>query len=112
MSATTSSRSGIPPKVVVRRQWNDYRTANYSLDALTAVRWDFVSGGVKARTPQPFIHAVVLCDAMLEGELAHSGSHGPCPHKIKVCVVKKDNDPEVFAELIARAGPKPLRSCG
>lgn len=28
------------------------------------------------------------------GEIAHSCTHGPCPHQIKVCIGKKDNDPK------------------
>ena len=26
--------------------------------------------------------------------------HGECPHRIKVCIVKKDNDPKVWTESI------------
>jgi hypothetical protein len=33
----------------------------------------------------------VMCDGMIDGELAHSCSHGPPPHDIKVCLLKKDN---------------------
>jgi hypothetical protein len=28
---------------------------------------------------------------MLEGDLAHSCQHGEGPHRIKICIVKKDN---------------------
>jgi hypothetical protein len=93
--------------VWVRRQWNDYRKAKYRLTELKDVHWDRTSGGVWAPTPQPFLHAYVQCDGMVEGELAHSGQHGPCPHRVKVCIVKKDNSPAVFTELVRAAGPKP-----
>ncbi len=59
--------------------------------------------------PQPFIHVRVWCDQMIKGELAHSCRHGPPPHEILVCVVKRDNEPDVFAELERMAGPRPKR---
>jgi len=98
--------------VWVRRQWNDDMVAKYRLNDVDKVHWSTSSGGVMAPTPQPFLHGYVWCDAMVEGELAHSGVHGPCPHEIKVCIVRKDNDPDVFQMLQEAAGPKPKRpSC-
>jgi hypothetical protein len=32
--------------------------------------------------------------------------HGQCPHQIKVCIVRKDNDPGVYNDLCMIAGPK------
>ncbi len=96
--------------VWVRRQWNDYRKARYPLSELERPQWDWESGGVHAPAPQPFIHGYVWCNRMLEGELAHSCSHGAGPHRIKVCVVKKDNDRKTFERLIEQAGPRPKRS--
>ena len=95
--------------VWVRRQWDNQEKAKYRLIDLADVRWDEISGGVCAPAPQPFLHGFVQCDAQLEGRVAHSGGHGRCPHRIKVCIVKKDNDPEVFAYLQAQAGLKPPR---
>ena len=86
--------------VWVRRQFNDYRDAKYELDAFESPHWDTMSGGVNAIALQPFIHGYVMCNEMIEGELAHSGTHGPCPHRIKVCVVKKVNDPDVYNYLL------------
>jgi hypothetical protein len=54
-----------------------------------------------------------MCDAMQEGTLSHSCRHGPPPHSIKVCIVKKDNAPRTFAKLVAQAGgplPKERRA--
>jgi hypothetical protein len=45
---------------------------------------------------------------MIDGELAHSGAHGPCPHWIKVCLTKVDNK-NIWREVIMRAGPPPAR---
>ena len=36
---------------------------------------------------------------LVEGEVAHSCAHGPGPHRIKVVVVKKDNDPKLIKAL-------------
>jgi hypothetical protein len=93
--------------VCVRRHWNDWRVATYRLDGLSGIHWDTLSGGAKRRAPQPFIHAYVMCDAMLAGEIAHSGLHGSCPHEIKVCVVAQDNSAQMMRALRSLAGPKP-----
>ncbi len=94
--------------VNIRRQWNDSRrTATIALGSLGGVHWSLVSGGVRALAPQPFLHGYISCDSVLEGELAHSCRHGRGPHSIKVCIVKKDNSPEVFRKLVELAGPKP-----
>ena len=94
--------------VWVRRQWNSYNKAKYKLTDISGIRWDTISGGVNAPAPQPFIHGYVSCDGMSEGALDHSGIHGACPHpNIKVCIVKIDNDPMVFAKILDIAGPKP-----
>jgi hypothetical protein len=95
--------------VVVRRQWNDWRTAKYRLSDVEDVRWDRFSGGVQAPAPQYFLHGYVRCDEAVEGEVAHSGMHGDCPHRIKACIVKKDNDKQVYQRLAEKAGPKPTK---
>lgn len=96
-------------RVVVRRQWNGYMEATYRFDQLEDPHWSSFSGGVNAPTPRPYIHAYVMCDGMLDGELAHSGVHGPCPHRIKVCVVQKINTKDVIADLKKIADSKPTR---
>ncbi len=97
------------PLVWVRRQWNDYRKAQYRLRDLQGAHWDWTSGGVNVPAPQPFMHGYVWCNGMLGGELAHSCAHGPGPHRIQVCVVKKDNTAAVIAQLERQAGPRPPR---
>ena len=56
---------------------------------------------------QPFIYGFVQCDEAIEGEVAHSGTHGPCPHSIKVCALKSDNDKAIYSILLKKAGPRP-----
>ena len=106
--ARTVSAEQMDEKLVtVRRQWNSEMSATYRLQDVHNVHWDDTSSGVLAGY---FLHAHARCDSMLEGELDHSGTHGPCPHEIKVCIVKKDNDdPNVIRLLEQQADPRPQR---
>lgn len=90
------------PLITVRRQWNDWKLAEYRLSELSGLHWDTISGGVNAKSPRDFLHAYVLCDRMESGELSHSCRHGKGPHLIKVCVTKTHNKevvPQVLAKL-------------
>lgn len=89
--------------VWVRRQWNDWRSAKYRFEDLDGVHWSDLSGGIQVAAPRAFLHAYVWCDALLEGELAHSCRHGQGPHRIKVCIVQKDNPKPIITELKALA---------
>jgi hypothetical protein len=90
----------------VRRQWSDWRMATYRRTDVSDLHWRVVGGGVNALLPAPFVHGRVLCDAMISGELAHSCSHGPPPHDILVCVLKKDNL-KLWPEIEREIGPRP-----
>jgi len=94
--------------VFIRRQWNDWRIAKVEFSKLKNLHWSHYSGGVYTPCPQPFIHGYVLCTDVI-GEIAHSGMHGPCPHSIKVCVIKKDNDTKIWQEILKIVGPKPKK---
>jgi hypothetical protein len=87
-------------EIVVRRQWNGTDGAVYRLADVTGFHWSRTSGGSVTGfgrvSPRPMVHAYVWCDGELSGWLAHSGAHGPCPHRIKVCIVAKDNDRTVM----------------
>jgi len=92
--------------VVVRRHWNDWQKGKVPSEKLDGLHWSRLSGGVQALAPQPFIHGYVLCSD-IEGEIAHSCLHGEGSHRIKVCVVKKDNDKEIWCSMLDIVGPKP-----
>jgi hypothetical protein len=79
------------PVFKVRRQWNDWRMADYRLSQIENIHWDTISGGVNRRTNQPYLHGYVMCNAMISGKLSHSCKHGPPPHRIKICITKKWN---------------------
>jgi len=91
------------PLVWVRRQWNGTLGAAYALSALERPHWSDASGGVGRRANRLYVHGYVQCDGMVEGELDHSCEHGPPPHRIKVCVVARDNTAAVMRDLKHRA---------
>jgi hypothetical protein len=90
----------------VRRQPTDWRIAQYDRRQVSGLHWSNVSGGVNATLTRQFVHGYVNCDAMISGELAHSCSHGPPPHQILVCVLKKDNK-VIWPEIEREVGPRP-----
>ena len=99
--------------VIVRRQPGQWQTATYRLSSFCDPHWGMTSGGVQARMNQPYIFGYVSCQDAVEGEVAHSGeygieNHGPCPHRIKVCALKKDNK-DVYKTLLEIVGPKPSK---
>lgn len=87
--------------VVVRRQWNDHRTATVPLLRIRSPHWSTVSGGVGATAPRPFIHGYIDPESIIEGEVAWSGCHHRPGREIKVCIVRKDNDNAVIERLKA-----------
>lgn len=100
--------------VYVRRQYDDYRIAKYYFKDVWDIDWDDESGGVHTKSPGYLLYGYVKCNGMIEGEIAHSGAlgvanHGPCPHDIKVCILKKDNDPEVIKHIINEIGDAPSK---
>jgi hypothetical protein len=95
--------------VEVRRQWNDWKIARFQLSDIADLKWDNVSGGVRAPTPQPFVHGYVYCDASISGELAHSCRHGEGPHRIKICLTRKGNE-SVWPKILEIVGQRPRRT--
>ncbi len=101
------------PLIVIRRQFDDARTARCRVSDLRNVHWDFVSGGAQRRAPWPFMYGYVWCNDLLEADdFPHSCLHGARPHSIKVCIVKKDNDSQIYGGMLKQAGPKPFGTRG
>jgi hypothetical protein len=85
--------------VVIRRTWNDAgRTAIIPLSKIQDLHWDRWSGGIRSFAPRSFIHGYVMCDE-IQGNIAHSGVHRKCPHLIKICITKVDNEPSTFQKV-------------
>lgn len=91
------------PIVWVRRQFDHHRHAAYRLADVRGWHWSNISGGINHLANRYYLHAYVMCDGMIAGELAHRCIHGPPPHRIKVCITKKGN--EKFWRAIEEAGP-------
>jgi hypothetical protein len=88
--------------VRVRRQWNDDRIATYRIEDLSGLHMSDVSGGIQARANREYLCGYVACDRALKGAVPHSCEHGRGPHRIKVCVVKKDNSARIYHLLQRR----------
>lgn len=78
------------PIVYIRRQWNAGWDGSVKLSQISGLHWSSESGGVMAPAPRPFLHGYVWCTDV-QGGINHSCRHGPPPHRIKVCLVKKSN---------------------
>jgi hypothetical protein len=94
-----------PILVTVRRQPGDWRVATYDLRNVSDLRWHHISGGVQHGSAM-HVYGYVLCDGMIDGELAAFVS--PPPHRIKVCVTKKYNE-HIWPEILKIVGPKPCK---
>lgn len=90
--------------VWVVRQKGDYKKAKVKLSNIQNLRWDEISGGAKIRNGTCALYGYMMCNQIEEGEIGHSGIHGPCPHRIKVLIQKCDNDEEIYEKLAERAG--------
>lgn len=88
----------------------DDRIAAVPFDRLHGIRWSDSTGGaisVQRRAGRQMIIVHFDCTDIVEGEVAHSCTHGPPPHRIRACVVKKDNPKATYDRLLEIVGPKP-----
>jgi hypothetical protein len=85
----------------VRRHWNSHEEDEVELSKLEGFHWSSMSGGTRTRSPRPMIHAYIVCTDV--PTVSHSGAHGLCPHRIKVCIPERAQEPGVFAEVRTRA---------
>jgi hypothetical protein len=110
MDASHPNRPGLTscgPIASVRPDWRDWRIAHVPLVDLTDLHWDHVAGAAETRLAGPILYGFTLCDAVVAGELPHVAVGGPHPHSVKVCILKEDNDRQVFDRLALQAGPMP-----
>ena len=85
--------------VTVRRRCTDKQRAIYRVEDIAGLHMQEVNGTVAKRLE---LHGYVWCDALLQGELAHECARGSGAHKIKVCVLRKDNSPAVYQQMVDR----------
>ena len=91
--------------VHIRRDWNDRQIGKVRWSDLENARWDNVAGGTQIESRRPFVYAYVWCNRV-QGDIAHSCSHGPPPHNIKVCIMKQDNSRDVWKRISKIVGPE------
>jgi len=90
-----------PIAVVVRRRWNDPRSARVPLAALRELVSKNDPGGVCGPIPRPFIFARVWCDQLIEGQSLHACDASTAPHELELCVIERDNGAAVNTEVRA-----------
>jgi hypothetical protein len=92
------------PLVVVRRRWNDPLQATVAREFLREPAFKNDPGGVCSPIPRPFLFARVWCDHLVGGGHIHVCDAASAPHELELCVLERDNPPEVFAALRGRRG--------
>jgi hypothetical protein len=93
--------------IVVRAHWNQanwLKVLAIPLDALSGFHWTRYSEGNPTVAPRPLLHAYVSCHVIPRGEdFAHEcESGGRRPHRVKVCILPRDN-PRIFDALAVLA---------
>ncbi len=96
------------PLASVRSDRDDWHVVHVSVVDLSDVHWDEAAKPSRHTTEQgPTLYGFTTCDAVIGGELPHdASSHGHPPH-VRDCILKDDNDREVFERLVLEAGPRP-----
>lgn len=92
--------------IIVTRQKGDYKSAAVKWENLVDVHWGTTSGGIRRYTGTQGIYAYMTCTDIEEGEISHSGIHGPCPHEIKVYIPRGSNK-EYYKYIAEEAGERP-----
>jgi hypothetical protein len=87
--------------VMVRRRCGDKQRAIYRVEDIAELHMQEVNGAVAKHSE---LHGYVWCDALLQGELAHECARGSGAHRIKVCVLQKDNSPVIYQQMLDRIG--------
>lgn len=94
------------PLASVRPDRSDWHVAHVPLVDLSDVHWDKPDASAR-RGDGPILYAFTSCDCVVAGELPHqNASHGH-PHAVRVCILREDNDRNVFDRLRLEAGPPP-----
>lgn len=92
-------------KVRVARDPDDNGTDAVDVGALSQPHWDLFTGGSQKLLEDWGLFAYTSCTKV--PNVAHWGSHGDCPHRIKVFVSEVGSDPAAYASLVSAAGTRP-----
>jgi len=78
-------------------------TVDVPASDLSGFHYASFSGGRGTRFAGRQLAAYVMCTSLPYGQyFGHSCEHGPPPHRIKVILPRKLNDPDTFAALQAK----------
>src|SRR5262249_25002535 len=91
--------------ISVRRQWNNRRIGTVRFEEIEDLHWENISGDVYMLRPRFFVHGYVYCDK-ITGDIAHSCFNATAAHRIKVCVLKKDNL-TAWDKVLSQVGSNP-----
>jgi hypothetical protein len=84
--------------IVVRRRCGDKQRAIYRLEDISGLHMHEVRlkfGGTRSE-----LHGYVWCDETLSGELAHTCTPGNGAHRVRVCILRKDNPTPVYEAMV------------
>jgi len=88
--------------VTVRRRWNDPGSSRAPRSALRELTIRNDPGGVCGLFERPFLHARVWCDHLVGEQNLHRCEPATAPHELEICILERDNLPEIYAELLHR----------
>jgi hypothetical protein len=96
--------------VRVRRRWYNRKIGTVRLLDLEGFHWAPAGRGRYGRnSARWFLHAYMLCTKIVAGAVGHSCQHGPPPHRIRVCLTKKDNGAAYVRLAALPRRPPPTR---
>jgi hypothetical protein len=84
--------------IVVRHEWNGWRTAEVRLGDLQDIHWLQPSGA-----PRALVHAYISCASITRGNIPHNCERSAGPHRLLVCLLKRHTSTSVYTEIVRRA---------
>jgi hypothetical protein len=95
------------PLASVRPDPTDWHVAHVPLVDLSELHWDAATSTPGRAGDGPTLCGFTTCDRVVAGELPHEACARAHPHAVRVCILKDDNDRDVFDRLKLEAGPPP-----
>ena len=85
-------------RIRVHANWRDWRTAEIRLADLHEVQWLHTAGA-----PHPLLHGYVDCSDIRSGQIPHVCDSSSAPHRLLVCVIRRNVLAAHYEELVHRA---------
>jgi hypothetical protein len=94
------------PLATVRRDCRDWHQAHVPLVDLRDLHWDTATPRNRT-SADPVLWAFIACGDEIAGELAFAENDGTPPEIVRVCILRDDNDHELFQRLLLEVGRPP-----